>query len=74
MVGAPDVDDHVETALELVQMVRDIRRKISVLSVFALEDTVLFVAEFRRAEPLGPVLEVNAALLFERHDRALDHA
>ena len=72
VVGAPDVDDLVEAALELVQVVGDVGCKIGVEAIFALDDTVLLVAEGGRAEPLGAVLHVEVPLLLEQADATRD--
>ena len=45
MIGAPDVDDEIEAALEFIQMIGDVRGKIRILAVLALDNAVLLVAE-----------------------------
>jgi len=42
---APDIDDLVEAALDLVEVVGDVRGEIGVQAVVALDDAVLLVAE-----------------------------
>ena len=51
VVGAPDVDQPVEAALELVEVVGDVRGEVRVLAGRALEDAVLVVAVLGRAQP-----------------------
>ena len=55
MVGAPDVDQMVEAALELVDHVRGIGAEVRVPAVRAHERPVLVVAERGRAEPDRPL-------------------
>ena len=70
VVGAPDVDDALEAALVLVQVVGDVRGEVGVEAVVTLYDAVLLVAERRRLEPLGAVLFVQVAGLFQLVDAA----
>ena len=72
MIGAPHIDHEIEPTLKLVEVVGDIGRKIGVLAVFALYDTVFFVAESTRAEPFRAVLDVDVAARLEPCDRAFD--
>ena len=74
MVGPPDVDDLVEAAFELVQMVGNVGGEISVEAVLALDDAVLLVAERRRAEPAGAVLDIEMAFLRQQVDAAGNEA
>ena len=53
VVGAPDVDDLVEAALQLVEVVGNVGCEIGVLTVVALDDAILLIAESGRAEPAG---------------------
>jgi hypothetical protein len=74
VVGAPDVDDAVEAALVLVEVVGDVGGEVGEEAVLALHDAVLLVAEGRRAEPLGAVLQVDVPGRLELGHRALDQA
>jgi hypothetical protein len=51
VVGAPDVDDALEAALELVHVIGDVGGEVGGLAVLAHHDAVLLVAEGGRAEP-----------------------
>ena len=72
MVRPPDVDDEVRAALELVQMIGNVGRKIGVLAILASYHAILLVAESRGTEPCRPVLFVKMAVLVEALQRALD--
>jgi hypothetical protein len=45
MVGSPDVDDALEAAFVLVEVVGDVRREVGVKTVVALHDAILLVAK-----------------------------
>jgi predicted ATP-grasp superfamily ATP-dependent carboligase len=68
VVGAPDVDHLVETALELVEVVGDVGGEIGVDAVFALDDAILFVAKGRSTGTTWrrSVRRCMAALLFQQ--------
>ena len=74
VVGAPDVDDPVEAAFELVQMVGDVGREIGVQAVVALYDAILLVAEFRGLEPQRAVLFVEVSRGVQPFDAAFDES
>ena len=63
VVGAPDVDQPVEAALALVEVVGDVRREVGRLAGRALEHVVLLLAVRARAQPqraLGAVASRRA--------------
>jgi len=72
MVGPPDIDDRVEAPVELVLVIGDVRREIGGRPRVPDDDTVLLVAEGRRAEPERAAFPVHMALfpqmLEELHD------
>ena len=56
VVGAPDVDEQLEAAGELVAVVGDVGEQVGGLAVGLHEDPVLVVAEVGGAQPDGAVL------------------
>src|SRR5690606_35969700 len=70
--GAPNVDDLGETALELVQVVGDVRGKISGFTILAADYTVLVVTKGGRAEPECAVFFVDMASLIESRNGFID--
>ena len=74
VVGAPDVDQLVEAAAELLGDVADVGGEVGRLAVRADDHPVLVVAERRRAEPQRAVLLVDVAARAQPLDRALDPA
>ena len=56
VVGAPDVDEQLEAAGELVAVVGDVGQQVGGLAVGLHEDAVLVVAEVGGAQPDGAVL------------------
>ena len=63
VVGAPDVDQPVEAALALVEVVGDVRRQVRGLAGRALEHAVLVVAVRGRAQPQRALGAVALAAL-----------
>ncbi len=55
VIGAPDVDDPVESAVEFVQVIGDVGSEVGVLAVFTLHDAILLVAVVGGTEPLRPL-------------------
>ena len=74
VVGAPDVDEVVETALHLVVVIRHVAHEVRHLAVGLDEHAVLLVAERARLEPGGAVLDVDVALLVHGRKAAVDGA
>ncbi len=74
MVGAPQVDDAVESAVELVLVVRDVGREVRVVAVGLLQHAVLVIVEIRRPEPRGSVEFVDVAGFSQGGDCRLDLA
>ena len=66
VVGAPDVDQVVETAHELVMVIGHVANEVRHLAVLLDEDAVLVIAECRGAEPGGAILLEKVALLVHR--------
>ena len=54
VIGAPDVDQQIISALQLVPMIGDIGSQVGVLAVLLLDDAVFLVPKVRRPEPPGP--------------------
>ena len=65
VVGAEDVDQAVEAALQLVPVVGDVRRQVGRLAVGADQDPVLVVAEVGGAQPERVLVAVGVAALLE---------
>ena len=74
VVGAPDVDQMIEPAAELLGHVADVRSEVGRLAVGPIDHPILVVAEVGRAEPHSAVLLVDVASLPESLDGALDPA
>ena len=74
VVGAPDVDQVVEAAAELLGHVADVGREVGRRAVRADHDPVLVVAERGRAEPQRAVLLVEVAGRPQALDRPVDPA
>ena len=63
VVGAPDVDEQLVAAGELVAVVGDVREQVGGLAVGLHEDAVLVVAEVGGAQPHGAVLLEDHAVV-----------
>ena len=74
MVGAPDVDDVIEAAAELVEVVRDVGREVGVGAVGLAQHPVAVVAERRRAQPERAVLLEREPGVREPRERRRDRA
>ena len=74
VVGAPDVDEVVEAAVELLGDVADVGREVGRFAGGSVDDPVLVVAEGGRAEPDRAVLLVDMAALAQALDRSGDPA
>jgi hypothetical protein len=74
VIGAPDVDDALEAALELVHVIGDVGGEVGGLAVLADHDAVLLVAEGGGAEPERAGLLVEVAGLAQALDGAVDGA
>ena len=74
VVGAPDVDQVVEAAAELLGDVADVGREVGRPAVGPVDHPVLVVAERGRAEPDRAVLLVDVAARAQALDGALDPA
>ena len=69
VIGAEDVDAAVEATVELVFVVGDIGREVSVGTVCLYEHAILVVAEIGRPEPDRAVLLVQIAALAQGVER-----
>ena len=65
VIGGPDVDDALEAAPELLQMVGEVRRDICRLAVAATHGPIALVGEGRRAQPESAVRLVGMAALLQ---------
>ncbi len=74
MVGAPDVDEVLEAAAELLGHVADVGREVGWPAVGSDDHPVLVVAEGGRPEPQRAVLLIEMAARPEPLDRPLDPA
>ncbi len=71
MIGAPDVQQMIEAALQFVEDIGNVRRKIRLDAVLADHHAILLVAVVGTLEPQRAVLEVGVSALFQGIDRAL---
>ena len=74
VVGAPDVDEQLVAAGELVPVVGDVREQVGGLAVGLHDDAVLVVAEVGGAQPHGAVLLEDDAVLAQVGQRGVDRA
>ncbi len=74
VVGAPDVDELVETAAELLADIADVRGEVRGIAVGAIDHTVLVITEGGGAEPRGVVLLEDVAAIAKRVHCAADPA
>src|SRR5687767_3282715 len=65
VIGPPQVDETVETPLELIDKVRKVRPEIGGLAVSPDDDPILVVPEAGRHEPLGLIPLFDVAFLLE---------
>ena len=74
MVLAPDVDQLVEAAAELLRHIADVGGEVGGRAVGAEDHPILVVAERRRAEPRRAVLLVDVARVAQALHRAFHPA
>ncbi len=74
VIGAQDVEQVLEAALALVEVVGDVGGEIGPRAVLPHDHPVLLVAEIGRAEPLGAVLLVDHVVLPQQVERMVDRA
>ena len=74
MVRAPDVDQMVEAAAELLGNVADVGGEVGRLPIRSVDDAILVVTKVRRSEPDRAVLFVDVATLPQTIDGSLDPA
>ena len=72
MIGTPDIDHLVETAIEFVHVVGNIRGKIGGQPVIPLDHPVLFIAEIGGAKPQGAMRLIYVALVHQRLQGFID--
>ena len=65
MIGAPDIDQVVETPLVLVAVIRDIGREVGRAAVVTHDDAVFLVAERGAPEPLRALVRVNVVVFLQ---------
>ena len=65
MVSAPNVNDFIKTAIELVFMISDIRGKIGALTISTAYHTVFFITKIGRFEPDIAIFFVQIAFFIE---------
>ena len=66
--SAPDVDDTIETAIELVHVVSDIGGKIGGLAILTHHHPILFITIVRGSEPLGTLPCIDDTRFFKSPD------
>lgn len=74
VIAAPDVDEQVEAAVELILVVGDVRRKVGRVAVGADEHFVLFAAELGCLVPDSAVFFVSEAAVAQVIDDSHDFA
>ena len=74
VIGTPDVDDLVESAIELVHVIGDIGCEVGSLTILASHHAILFVTEIGRTKPQGAALFINIAIVLQARDRGFDQA
>ncbi len=73
VIGTPDVDHAIKTALVFVEVIGDVRGEIGIKPVFALDDAIFLVAEIGGAEPASTVLFVDVTGCVQFFQAASDH-
>ena len=66
MIGAQDIDQLLEAAFTLVQVIRDIGSEVGPLAILALDHAILLVAVVGRLEPQRAVLRYTCPLALRR--------
>ena len=74
VVGAEHVDEPLEPAQALVEVVGDVGSEIRAYAILALDDAVLVIAKGGRPEPQRAVLPVRVALRLEAPQCLVDRA
>ena len=74
MIGAEHVDEALEAALALGEVIGDVGGEIGLLPVLAHHHAVLLVAELGGAEPQRAVAALQASLRLEQRERVIDRA
>src|SRR5262249_48300188 len=72
VIRAQYVDQSLEAALALLEVVGDIRSEVRFHAVLAYDDSVLLVTKLGRAEPDSPFLLVQTALALQPLERTVD--
>ena len=65
MVGAPDIDQNVETTLFLPIVVRNVGREVGVVAISLAHNAVFLVAVLGRLEPHSAILLVDVTLVLQ---------
>ncbi len=74
VIGPPNIDNAGEPAIELIQMIGDIRGEIRGLAILTAYDTILGIAERRGSKPQGPIGLIETTRGLEPTDGGLDRA
>ena len=72
VIRAPDVDEQIVSAPQLILVVGDIGSQVGVLAVLFLHDTILLVTERRGSEPPGTFLLKQEMFRFQFIQYPLD--
>ena len=72
VVGTPDIDDPIESALELVAVIGDVRSDVGVFPVRLDQHSILLVAKIGGPEPDSPLVLKDVSALTQQIDRASD--
>ena len=56
MIGSPDIDQAVKTAIKFIHVVGNVGSKIGRLSIVASNHTIFFIPKRRRTKPQGTIL------------------
>ena len=72
VIGAPDIDQQIIAALQLVPVIRDVGGEVGVFPVLFLDDAVFLVPKCRGPKPPGAVLFKHQPAGFQFIQHALD--
>src|SRR2546425_5097 len=69
VVGAPDIDELLESPLQFISVIGDVAGKVSELTVALDDRSILVIAIFGRPEPLRSITFVNRPVAAQKLNR-----
>src|SRR5208283_1142922 len=63
VIRAPDINNHLKSAVKFILMIGDVGGKISRFAVFADDNPVFFISEISGFKPQGLAIGINKPLL-----------